>query len=703
MGRMYPISHQPIMAGDKFSGKTDFDLLAEQIVTPVVSDVNVNIHQFFVTYRAIDKGFEDLMTPTKLNGMSADLAVPSFSLATVVQQILINFKDFLPRITGNSSGFSYQYGNAYVSMNSAALVAAAIRNSQFYKDAKDFYHDDAYEDLIEQITPIWLSILTTTTSAEAKEVLKLVWNTIFDFFCGEGSNMDYLGYIIMKHEDVSEWLDKLLSDYRFGNASQTYSGRYDVVITAMNTGGTEFPLIQDWSQAPIIIFSGTQLSNSIYEISRIERSEYKLRALYAIWFEHYRIDDFEQRSPDLWEYREFNSSSLFAPATVVKACACLLPLRVGSWNKDPYTEAQLDDISRHVYAPIVPDASIFSAASSPISNEISDNNTDNVFYSGNPMPSQGNPNSDEVFRVGNLWSAAQLQWVDQFGVTRSVGTYLPQALSNLSLPFSRLYEVNNTYMLDLFTFKKAQMYERFLKRNQAGGDEYKDRMKVQYDAIIEDYRINRPARIGGSVTPVNMERLTSQGGAPADATPNGAVAPLGERYVVGSSLEKEATNGYTLYSPEFGVFISVMTIIPRAQYDRVDPSDSNLKFVDFPIPVFAHQQEEIMSSAEVYRKGFILPLTDYKPFGHVPYGHSYRYRIDEVHGQMLSSKFDYTFCRFFKGLTDDGIPKLNYQFVHCRPNLPMFADKILLDGQFYGTIKNHFLIEHHLPDPVEEI
>ena len=61
IGRLYPSTYQHIMPADKFSGRNEFSLIAEQLSTPVVSNVNVSQHNFFVTYRSIDRGFEDLL------------------------------------------------------------------------------------------------------------------------------------------------------------------------------------------------------------------------------------------------------------------------------------------------------------------------------------------------------------------------------------------------------------------------------------------------------------------------------------------------------------------------------------------------------------------------------------------------------------------------------------------------------------------
>ena len=53
--------------------------------------------------------------------------------------------------------------------------------------------------------------------------------------------------------------------------------------------------------------------------------------------------------------------------------------------------------------------------------------------------------------------------------------------------------------------------------------------------------------------------------------------------------------------------------------------------------------------------------------------------------------------------SDDTTPKLNYFFIHCRPNLQMFANPIAYDMQAYGDLVHECFVERVLPVPVETI
>lgn len=248
--------------------------------------------------------------------------------------------------------------------------------------------------------------------------------------------------------------------------------------------------------------------------------------------------------------------------------------------------------------------------------------------------------------------------------------------------------------LELFSLRKAQMLENFLKRIYYGGDEYRDRMLSLYGARIEDYRINRPKWLSSSLTSLQKKQeVANTGSAPGSAS---TMQAMGTRLAT-ATIDSSNGDGYTDFCPEFGIIISITSLMPRASYDCGCYQNLQTTYTDFPIPQFANQMEECISNFEISRNGSFST-----PFGYAPYGHAYRYRVDEVHGDFLDTKYDYLFSRFF-GADDSTSSKLNYYFLHCRPALPMFVDTVLLNGQFYGSVKNNFLVERTLPTPVETI
>ena len=298
LGRLYPNAYQHIMPGDKFSGRNEFNLIAEQLATPVVSDVNVSQHNFFVTYRSIDKGFEDLLTPTKLNGMSASLSTPTFSLYKVASVILDEFSAYLPEFTRVSASSDWAFNSAPdVTMFSRGNLKSSL--SSLLSAAQGYYCDDAFEDLFDQCA-YWLDLINSSAMVTL-DMYKGLWYCIFDFFCGEGSMMDYLGYPILKHNDVSTLMDYWVRAGKF-TLWKGSSLTGDQPLATLAGDIIVSPAIwQDALLAPIV----SSQSDSVYSVDKREVSEYAIRAMYAIWFEYYRVNELEPRSSNLPEYRQF--------------------------------------------------------------------------------------------------------------------------------------------------------------------------------------------------------------------------------------------------------------------------------------------------------------------------------------------------------------------------------------------------------------
>lgn len=632
LGRLYPQSIQHLMAGDKFSGSNTASLTFEQLSTPVVDDMDVCVHNFFLTLRSIDKRWEDFMTPTKLNNMNKGVKAPTFDLSRILQSLLLMFSSLF--VWDKSRGKEVVY-----------------TPTAFNLAWDNVYHSDALADLDLQISAILgfdhnnpntnLLRLDITNSDDLNK-LRLCWLSYWDFFVGKRSLFDYFGYIMFSRDVLLNAFDIMsnnLEDYfeEFDNFYQFYADfTFDDDFITYDGNWKEYPL----------------------------QNEYALRAYYAIWFEYYRNYDLEPRSATLPEYKTFAGASIFGDYDFANL-HYLVP-RIRSWQQDAFTTAGIDDISRHVFAPVL--------------------NTDSFTIDRNADTSL---QPDGI--LDNNTISQNVSWRDpSSGLVKSVDVPIPSRLLSALRNPDDYEEQMPTYGVELFSLRKAQMLENYLKRIYYGGDEYRDRMLHLYGARIEDYRINRPQWLSSSLDMVS----------PRQEVANTGVAPgSSEGWSAGSRLatataEQSGTDTFTEYCPEFGIYISMLSIMPHATYDPYLLQNLAQTYDDFPIPQFANQMEDVISTKEISRS------VEHSAFGYAPYGHAYRYRVDEVHGDYHDDKFDYVFLRYFG---KDSVPNLSWGFLHCRPKLPMFVDQVLLDGQVYGTFKHNFLVERPLPTPVEVI
>lgn len=404
-------------------------------------------------------------------------------------------------------------------------------------------------------------------------------------------------------------------------------------------------------------------------------NEYLLRAYTAVWVEWFRSVDLEPLT-DALRWKNWSSTP------VVKDNLWMLVHRVRSWRPDMFIQASPDDICRHVWAPI------FAESSGDIQTSDSSRDfLDTESYSNSSSPSFSGIRGVSTFK-GSYTDPLSGQLVTAY--------YPIPGNVNDSLSRSSLSDVD-VFGLDLFNLRQAQNAERYLKRIfYFQADEYQQAMLAQYNSYVRDLRVNRPELLSASLNEADRKQEIANVSTEAmEAGTRTATATI-----------TMSGDPYSFYAEEFGVVLNICTVVPDAQYAGILPQHMMQHVTDFPIPVFANNNEEFGRAIEIATNGLAKVDKDSKLlycFGHYPYAHAWRSRVNEVHGSFLSSRQNYSFRRFFSLDGDDTIPHLNYSFLHCLPNLGMFVNQIRLDGQMYGMTTHVFNVERVLPVPVEVI
>lgn len=667
LGRCHVTSYQHIMAGDKFQGSNAAKFTFNDIVTPVVSPVNISHQNYFVTLRSIDSQIPAMFNPTERNNMSKDLRCPTFTMRNLFGQAFANF--LCPTIANESSTFlaARVYNNvvthfgfydtdalAFVPMmsNSAgtAIITRVLKNK-----LKDSYCGDILDDLYPALRST-LNEPTSTTWTPAEFCNYL--NYFADLFIGEGSLLDDFGYPCWTHK-----LTQRLVDYIVGHA-----------VDYINVNEPEEQII-DLSQ----IFDSLW-TDFVDDVSLDDRTfnEYPLRAYYAIWYEYYRKPDVEKQNASLPDYRTFGSTPIISLNSDFENFAYLLVTRVRAWGRDMFNCVSPDDIYRHIYAPTFVQTGINYSTASPY--EMA-------------MTTQGSKYS------GELLSSMRIPYFDaQNQTTRWIDCPVPDGAARQSSIYTKVANTFNDFAaLDLKMLQRTEQMARYLKR-VALGDEYRDYMLNQYGAVLEDYRINRPMLIGQSIDAVDIQQKVAQAG--KTASKNNESGTMNQRLAMANGA-MNGSDGFSMYASEFGLYIGITSMLPLPQYDYECPQNRADKLTDFPVPVLANNQEEIMDNHELSRTP--ISFNGKSGFGHVGYAHAWKQRPNEVHGDYLSQRWDYCFTRFFGAEQSYERPVFNSTFLHCHPSLPMFADTILLNGQAYGMFEHNFLVERHLPQDIELI
>lgn len=671
LGRLHVAGFHWTMPGDKISGKTRGNCTFHRIVTPMVSPVNAMQYNIYLPLRPLDRSFKKGITPTKNNAMSSKWTMPLFNTRYLVDQVL--------RAYGNASVTGlFTYGQVFSNILNAIKTDSNTTLSSYMKQGttvNDFLYgtDGIVSTAIHSLTTNGTRFCNMADSLYLRDALLDIANNITAKL---GSASNPLSGSMLLTDFLNLALSTLLTPF---------VGRYSYY------GEFKYEFLRPFDFYRIsraLIKSGQIVSydDFLSIFSDTPQNEYAIRAMYAVWYELFRNVDLEPVGQNLPDWQEWSSTSIFD----MSAGGNLLYLiyRIRPWEEDMFTSAQIDDLSRHVYAPVMsyPLVSHDSVAFHDLpQNNLETQTTIDTSLEAITSTSFYKPC---IYTIGYL---------DQLsGEPKSIQCPVPTNINDvLSSIDKTFYDV---YGLDLNTLRQSQMLEKYLKRNYLFGDEYQDRMLAHYNSRVSDMRINKPEILSRSLDGYNMGQEVSN--VSTDET------KVGDR----TATATIDVNGeeFTTFCEEFGIVISLVCFMPRAMYDGTCPQNYLSKQIHLPLPEFASNNEEFGRKLEIagsgLASGYLDPTQDNKyMFGRYPAYHAWRGRVDEVGGEFLDELQDSTFRRFFGMFSDDTTPKLNYFFIHCRPNLNMFANNNAYDTQLYGDLVHECYVERVLPTPVEVI
>lgn len=232
---------------------------------------------------------------------------------------------------------------------------------------------------------------------------------------------------------------------------------------------------------------------------------------------------------------------------------------------------------------------------------------------------------------------------------------------------------------------RAFAAQRFLQRRAIGGTRYIEQNLSMFGARSSDGRLQRSEYLGGMKQPVVISQIlqTSQ------TTEGDNGSPLG--MPAGNAVSVGGKPGFKRTFEEYGYVIGIMSIMPRSdymqgiprKYQKTDP-------YDFYWPQFAKIGEQEIKNSELFFDA--SPTSNGQPkdndgvFGYAPRYSEYKYIPNRIHGDFKDSLAFWHLGRAFSE-----IPKLNKDFIDCRPSSRIFAvDDTDSD---LALVSNHLWVE----------
>lgn len=280
------------------------------------------------------------------------------------------------------------------------------------------------------------------------------------------------------------------------------------------------------------------------------------------------------------------------------------------------------------------------------------------FTTALPWAQKGAPAGAPVEYTPGLATPAKLSLT---GAPAPANPDLPiNAAGNLETPAGGIrLETEATVLIS--EIRKANALQRLLEATARGGHRLTEYVLHVFGVKSADSRIQRPEYIGGGRTPVMISEVLSnfQFSGDVEGKPQGNMA--------GHGIASGSDHGFSYQSDEHGWFITIMSIVPKANYYQgIEKMWRRANRFDYFLPQFAHIGEQEVLNSEVYYDP--TAGIDDGTFGYQSRFAEYKFKLSTIHGEFRDTLDYWHMARKFTTQ-----PALNQSFVECVPTTDIFA------------------------------
>lgn len=559
-------------------------------------------------------------------------------------KVLDMFREYLDRVKGARFLFTFiqvndeaEVDNLVTIINNVVIgddITITAANMSAIVGSKYF---EVYKDFVRNMVRqgVYNIALPIGTSME---FLNLYYE-FYKSFIGYGSNIDYLG---MGCVSFAEFMYSILKVWT------------DVV--------NDNDLTEDIAQQDLPYDLGG-IPNSYF--SDMPLSMLHLRACYNIWFNNYRdiLLEVNAYEPNDGDY--VDDDELFV----------LLIPRQRCWEKDAFTTALDNPGTGNVAVPV---------EQSMLENRRHLVLTDGV-------------------------ASEQLEDNDMLVTEYTVGdeTYrVPTGLLSGQSPIGG--GVIETTGFSLHALEAAQRAQKWLQKALYFGNRIRDFYYLRFGVRFLDARLRLPELLTSSRELVKLDVIMNNTNITTEAKGEVFQSIAGDRAAYASAYDNG--NSFDRFCEEHGVIMSFLTIMPQVTYAYgINRDYSRLDQFDFAFNDFATLGMDAVYDTEItstaLSNSFLFGENQSGisrqdvgvVFGYQGRYYDYKAKHSEEHGELLDSQDMYTFSRRFNMFDKDGRPRLNYEFVHCFPDLDMFVVDSPLADYFRYDIRHSTAAERELP------
>lgn len=203
--------------------------------------------------------------------------------------------------------------------------------------------------------------------------------------------------------------------------------------------------------------------------------------------------------------------------------------------------------------------------------------------------------------------------------------------------------------------RQAFQIQKFYEKWARGGSRYTETLRVMFNVISPDARLQRPEYLGGTHSRVNVVP-TAQTSSTDSVSPQSNLSAFG---VLGDSV-----HGFNKSFVEHGYVIGLCCLRADITYQQgLNRMWSRRQLFDFYWPTLAHLGEQVVYNREIYAQG---TADDNGVFGYQERYAEYRYKPSMITGKLRSTD-PQSLDVWHLAQKFDSLPKLNQDFIEENP------------------------------------
>lgn len=428
---------------------------------------------------------------------------------------------------------------------------------------------------------------------------------------------------------------------------------------ADTNNGSQVPIFSAGSLSDFLNFPSWNMDNAGDITGINDRADVSLKydlmpfkAYQLIWNEYFRDQNLSEEvdiHPEIngdW-FSAFGTDTALASYKITQ----LMTLRPHCWEKDLFTSA-LPWAQRG-------QVSSLSFAEDTLPLKFDPNQRTEISTSGSAEP--------YAPTIDTKWG----QIASTFGPTMFYGSNLEYNQPfQINVSGNHVVDTSGANLFSINALRLAAAVQRFLENNARAGSRFIEQIAARFGMRVPDYRLDRPEYLGGGMFPITVSSVL-QTSSSDDTSPQANMAGHG----IGAGRSRRIK--YNVEEP--GYLMCITYIQPRTSYYQGIPRMYNRwdKF-DYFQPELQHLGEQEIRNDEIFFNG----SDDDGTFGYTPRYAEYKFRTDEIHGDMRTNMAFWHMARTFKTL-----PALNEQFVCAVPRKDVFA---VSDERYDGYIVDQF-------------